>query len=227
MPIFVLPDEPLFPSPELAEADGLLAIGGDLSEQRLLTAYRCGIFPWYSAGQPVLWYSPDPRMILFPGNFRRYKNLRRTVGSGKFEVRYDTDFEAVITHCSHVPRKGHAGTWITGEMKEAYINLHRRGYCHSVEVYCEGRLAGGLYGLSLGGVFFGESMFHLVTDASKVALWHLVDRLSGWQFDFIDVQQETGHLRRLGAEAVDRRKFLTLLQQSLEKKTLKGSWAML
>lgn len=227
MPIFTLPDEPIFPNPELAETDGLLAIGGDLEQERLLAAYSHGIFPWYSEGQPILWYSPDPRMVLFPNQFKRHKNLRRTIQSGKFEVRFDTQFEKVIEFCSEVPRDGYAGTWITREMKQAYIHLFQQGYGHSVETYYKYELVGGLYGLSLGGVFFGESMFHMMTDASKVALWYLVDRLSGWQFDFIDVQQETAHLRNMGAQPMDRRKFLILLNQSLEKKTVKGSWTKL
>ncbi len=224
MPVYEIPDEPIFPNPELAKADGLLAIGGDLSEERLLTAYCNGIFPWYSEGQPILWYSPDPRMILFPDKFKKHKNLKRTISSEKYEVRFDTDFENVIEQCSLVPRKGHSGTWITEEMKQAYILLHQEGYGHSVETFFEGKLVGGLYGLSLGGVFFGESMFHLMTDASKVALWHLVDSLTEWQFDFIDVQQETSHLSSLGAQPVDRRKFLILLHKSLKKPTLRGSW---
>jgi leucyl/phenylalanyl-tRNA--protein transferase len=139
-------------------------------------------------------------------------------------VHFDQAFDEVIRHCAEVERKGYAGTWITEEMLEAYVEMYHQGYAHSVEAYFEGKLVGGLYGISLGGTFFGESMFHLMTDASKVALWYLVDRLTEWDFDFIDVQQETSHLRSLGAEAIDRRKFLLLLKQSLEKPTRKGSW---
>jgi leucyl/phenylalanyl-tRNA--protein transferase len=224
MPIFALPDEVVFPDPELSEPDGLLAVGGDLGRERLLAAYSLGIFPWYSEGQPVLWYSPDPRMLLFPNRFRKHKNLRRTVESGKFDVRFDHDFRTVIEKCALTPRKGYDGTWITEDMKDAYLDLHNAGFGHSAETYFEGKLVGGLYGLSLGGVFFGESMFHEMTDASKVALWHLVERLREWQFDFIDVQQETNHLRSLGAQPVDRRKFLLLLSKSLKRDTRKGSW---
>lgn len=224
MAIYSLTEEVIFPDPSLANDDGLLAIGGDLSDLRLITAYANGIFPWYSEGQPILWWSPNPRMILFPDKFKRHKNLRRTVKSGKFKVRFDYNFDEVINKCGEIDRNDQYGTWITDEMKEAYINLHKKGLCHSVESYCEDQLVGGLYGISLGGAFFGESMFHLMTDASKVALWYLVDQLIAWDFDIIDVQQETNHLRSLGAEVVEREKFLTLLERSLEKKTRQGNW---
>lgn len=224
MPVYNLIEEPVFPDPSMADRDGLLAIGGDLSLERLLMAYSAGIFPWYSSGQPILWWSPDPRMVLFPRQFKRHKNLMRLVEHNKFEVRFDHDFKQVIELCSHIPRKGQEDTWITDEMKKAYINLHHLGFCHSVETYLNGKLSGGLYGISLGGVFFGESMFHLVTDASKVALWHLVDFCLSRNFDMIDVQQETAHLKSMGALAVDRKKFLLLLNESLKKQTLKGKW---
>ncbi len=226
MPIYQLPEEPLFPNPEMAEEDGLLAVGGDLSPERLLNAYSQGIFPWYSEGQPLLWWSPDPRMLLFPKDFKRSKSLSRTVQSDKFQIKFDRNFEEVINHCSKISRKGQPGTWITEEMKNAYINLHQLGFAHSVETYLEEKLLGGLYGISLGGAFFGESMFHLVTDASKVALWNLVDRALEWNFDFIDVQQDTEHLRSLGAVNVDRKKFLILLSESLKKETRKGNWGI-
>ena len=224
MPVYALPEELIFPDPRLAEEYGLLAIGGDLRTERLLLAYRHGIFPWYAEGQPILWWSPNPRMVLFPQKFRRHKNLRKTVESGRFTVRFDHDFRQVIKHSSRGPRKGQRGTWITSDMKEAYLRLHELGYCHSVETYLDGRLVGGLYGLSMGSVFFGESMFHLETDASKVALWHLVDKLIEWDFDLIDVQQETSHLRSLGAETLDRMKFLTLLEEFVRKPARKGIW---
>ncbi len=224
MPVYALSDDLMFPDPILADNDGLLAIGGDLSEERLLLAYQYGIFPWYSEGQPILWWSPNPRMILFPDHFKRHKNLRRTVESDKFTVVFDKNFEEVIAQCSKVPRQGQGGTWITQEMLEAYVDLHYKGYCHSVEVYWQNKLVGGLYGLSIGSAFFGESMFHLETDASKVALWHLVDKLLDWDFDLIDVQQDTAHLRSLGAETIDRMKFLTLLDQCVQKPTRVGNW---
>jgi len=227
MAIFSLTDELLFPNPELADEDGLLAIGGDLSEQRILLAYAKGIFPWYSANYPILWWSPDPRMVLFPSKFKRHKSLKKVVESNKFDVKFDTNFDKVIDNCGKTSRKGESGTWITEEMKEAYTRLHQHGYCHSVEAYHNNQLVGGLYGISLGGIFFGESMFYHKTDASKVALWHLVDFLIKFNFNFIDVQQETSHLRSLGAEPVARQKFLTLLNQSLKKKTLRGNWSNL
>ncbi|MCF6342858.1 MAG: leucyl/phenylalanyl-tRNA--protein transferase [Bacteroidales bacterium] len=226
MSVYLLTDEPLFPSPGLADEDGLLAVGGDLSTERLLNAYARGIFPWYSDHQPILWWSPNPRMLLFPKDFKRHKNLRRTVQSGRFQIKVDSDFRAVISHCRQVNRKEQDGTWITQEMKDAYIRLHELGYAHSVETYLHDKLVGGLYGISLGGAFFGESMFHRVTDASKVALWHLVDRALQWNFDFIDVQQDTRHLKSLGAKTVDRKKFLVLLSESLKKPTLSGSWTV-
>lgn len=225
MPVFGLTDELLFPKPDFADKEGLLAVGGDLSENRLLLAYSNGIFPWYSEEQPILWWSPDPRMILFPEKFKLKKSLRKVIDSGKFEVRFDTNFTSVIDNCAGIPRIGQTNTWITDDMKKAYTNLHEKGYGHSVETYLEGKLVGGLYGLSLGGVFFGESMFHYVTDASKVALWHLVEFTKKFDFDMIDVQQETSHLKSLGANLVSRTKFLTLLNQSLKKKTLKGNWS--
>ena len=168
MPVYQLPDEPVFPPADLANADGLLAIGGDLSTPRLINAYSSGIFPWYSEGQPILWWSPNPRMVLFPDRFKRHKNLRRTVEKNIFTYTFDQEFEKVIDHCSHIKRKKQDDTWITEEMKKAYIQLHKAGYAHSVETYQQGKLVGGLYGISLGSVFFGESMFHLQTDASKV-----------------------------------------------------------
>ncbi len=224
MPVYKLPEEPVFPRPDLAEEDGLLALGGDLSPERLIAAYASGIFPWYSEGQPILWWSPDPRMVLFPEKFKRHKNLRRTIEKKLFTYSFDQHFEQVIEHCSKVRRKGQSGTWITDEMKKAYVHLHKEGFAHSVETYFDGKLAGGLYGVSLGGVFFGESMFHLITDASKTALWHLVDFSLQHGIKLIDAQQNTGHMKSLGAEIIPREKFLFLLRQNLNAKTLRGNW---
>ncbi len=215
MPVYQLPEEPVFPRPELAEPDGLLAVGGDLSPQRLLNAYASGIFPWYNEDSPILWWSPDPRLVLFPEEFKRHKNLRRLVQRGKFNVTINHDFQSVIKACSRVKRKNQTGTWITPEMQQAYIRLHELGFALSVECYLDEKLAGGLYGVVLGKVFFGESMFHTVTDASKVALWHLVNFLLKNHFKVIDVQQDTPHLRSLGARLIPRKEFLNLLKENI------------
>ena len=227
MPFFLKEDSNNFPTPLLADEDGLLAFGGNLSPASLQNAYSMGIFPWYSEGQPILWWSPNPRMVLYPNEFIRHKNLSKTVNSGMFEVRFDTNFKDIIENCSTAPRPRQDGTWITAEMKEAYILMHKLGYAHSVETYSEGKLVGGLYGLSFGKIFFGESMFYLQKDASKVALWHLVDRLLEWGFELIDAQQETGHLKSLGARPISRESFLTLLDKNLEYETKLGKWANL
>ena len=224
MPVYRLTKEPYFPNPALAREDGLLAIGGDLSIERLVLAYAKGIFPWYSEGEPILWWSPDPRMVLLPQDFRRHKNLRKTVDKGLFEVTFDVAFEQVIRQCAVTRVNEGDETWITVDMIEAYVKMNKLGLAHSVECWQNSKLVGGLYGVSMGGTFFGESMFHLVSDASKVALWHLVDRLITWNFDMIDAQQETRHLSSLGAKPVERKKFLYLLNQSLEKSTMQGSW---
>jgi len=211
MPVFELRDTIIFPKPQLARADGLLAVGGDLSPQRLMLAYSNGIFPWYSEGEPILWWSPDPRMVLFPSEFKRHKNLRKEVLSGRFDVTFDEDFAAVISACGRVPRKGQEGTWITQEMMEAYVRLYDMGVAHSVEVWEHGNLVGGLYGLKIGKVFFGESMFHLAPNASKVGLWHCINWLMEEGVSLIDAQQETSHLASLGARLISRESFLYLL----------------
>ena len=215
-----------FPDPDLANEDGLLAAGGTLKVPILLIAYSSGIFPWYAEGSPVLWWSPDPRMVLFPGKMKISKSLDQSIRNKKYRVLFDADFETVIKQCSSIFRKGQSGTWITTDMIDAYIDLHREGYAHSVEIYTGNQLVGGLYGVSLGGVFFGESMFHLVRDGSKIALFHLVEMLKNWDFDLIDVQQSTGHLRRLGAEDIPRSRFLKILKKSLKKETMRGNWGV-
>lgn len=224
MTVYFLDSRISFPDPSEAEPDGLLAVGGDLSPERLLLAYENGIFPWYSEGDPILWFSPDPRMVFLPGDFRFSKTLLRTVSSGKFSVSADTDFAAVVENCAQVQRKGQSGTWITEEMKAAYGKLHELGYAHSFETYREGKLVGGLYGVSLGGAFFGESMFHLETDASKVALFHLARKCWESGFDLIDSQVPTDHMRTLGGREISRKEFLSALETSLGKKTLRGKW---
>lgn len=225
MPVFRLIDELLFPSPELAE-NGLLAVGGDLSEARVLLAYRMGIFPWYSPGQPILWWSPDPRLVLFPADFHVPKRLGRVLRSGQFTVTFDRAFRRVIDGCASAPRPEQDGTWITPEMTTAYCRLHRAGYAHSVECWEQGELAGGLYGISLGGSFFGESMFSKVPNASKVALARLVERLRLWRFDLIDCQVPSAHLIRLGAQEIRRGDFLDLLRASLSGATRLGRWSL-
>lgn len=224
MTVYFLDSETQFPDPSEAEPGGLLAVGGDLSPQRLLLAYGKGIFPWYSKGDPILWFSPDPRMIFLPGDFRFSKALLKTVSSGEFSVKTDTDFAAVIENCAQVRRKGQDGTWITEEMKAAYLKLHELGYAHSFETYSGESLVGGLYGVSLGGAFFGESMFHLETDASKIALFHLAQKCWEFGFDFIDSQIPTDHMKSLGGREISRKEFLLTLETSLRKKTLRGRW---
>ena len=224
MPIFRLVDEPIFPPPDYADPSGLLAVGGDLSKERLLEAYRLGIFPWYSDDQPILWWSPDTRLILDLKDFIISRSLRKTLKKGVFQVTFDHAFEEVIQACAVVPRAAQNGTWITEEMQEAYINLHGLGYAHSVESWFGGKLAGGLYGVSLGKAFFGESMFRLKTDASKVALATLVEKLKSWDFHFIDSQMTTEHMVRLGAKELPRRIFLKRLQSALRHPTRRGRW---
>jgi len=186
MPIFRLVDDVVFPPPDYADPSGLIAVGGDLSSDRLLEAYRVGIFPWYSEDQPILWWSPDPRFVLDLERFKISHSLRKTVRRNTFHVTFDRVFDEVIAACAEAPREGQSGTWITPEMQEAYIKLYGLGYAHSVESWCDGMLVGGLYGVSLGKAFFGESMFHHKTDASKVALAVLVHKLQAWGFHFID-----------------------------------------
>jgi len=224
MTVFSIPEENIFPRPELAEADGLLGVGGDLSPERLINAYANGIFPWYSDDQPILWWSPDPRLVLFPKDFKRNKSLKKVVEKGEFNVQFDNDFETVIRNCAQIKREDQDSSWITEEMVQAYIKLHELGYAHSVETYFDNKLVGGLYGVSIGKAFFGESMFHNKTDASKVALWHLVDRLLDWNFDFIDAQQETNHLKSLGAVVIKREKFLNLLEIAIAKEGIIQKW---
>ncbi len=214
----------IFPDPSTANKDGLLAIGGDLSTSTLLDAYSKGIFPWFNESSPILWWSPDPRLILLPEEMKVSKSLARTIKSGKFEYRTDSSFEEVIDACSGLERKGQEGTWITNKMKQAYIELHRQGYAHSVESFYNGRLVGGLYGVSLGAAFFGESMFQTESDASKAALHRLVQLLKEWEFDFIDAQVPTDHLKRMGAKEISRRGFIKMLEKSLEKPSREGIW---
>lgn len=217
MSLYWLPeaDDPdFFPDPEEAEIDpnGLLAMGGALSEQRLIAAYKQGIFPWYSAGQPILWWSPDPRAVLFPDQIKISRSLKKTIKKGHFHVCFDTEFKKVIQHCA-APRADSPGTWIMPEMASAYCHLHEKGIAHCVETWLDGRLVGGLYGIAIGQVFYGESMFSLATDASKVALVQLAKQLQQWQFKLIDCQVSSAHLTRLGAIDIPRLEFIPLLKK--------------
>lgn len=215
-----------FPPLELAlrEPNGLLCAGGDLSPQRLLQAYRQGIFPWYAKGEPILWWSPDPRMVLVPSEFRISRSLRKILRSGNYEVRLDHDFSAVIRACAHTRRKGQDGTWITAEMQAAYGTLHELGFAHSVETWVDDQLVGGLYGLAIGKVFYGESMFAHATDASKIALAHLTRFLDEQGFGLIDCQMNTAHLASLGGREIPRREFICHLQALTKTPPLSGRW---
>jgi leucyl/phenylalanyl-tRNA--protein transferase len=196
----------------LADPNGLLAAGGDLSTARLIDAYRHGIFPWFSEGEPVLWWSPDPRMVLVPGEFKISRSLHKRLRQPDYEVRVNTQFETVMRACA-APRDRRTGTWITDDMIAAYLSLHQRGIAHSVETWIDGELAGGLYGVSLGRMFYGESMFTRATDASKIALAHLVHQLERWGFGLIDCQMATGHLASLGAREITREAFVRKLAE--------------
>ncbi|MFO7963585.1 MAG: leucyl/phenylalanyl-tRNA--protein transferase [Desulfobacterales bacterium] len=224
MPVFYLSDKHQFPPPYLAEEGGLLAVGGDLEKDRLLAAYENGIFPWYMEGEPILWWSPDPRLVLYLHEFTPSKSLRKIVREKKFHVTMDTAFEDVIHSCAEIRSFTRSQTWITDDMMTAYIHLHREGYAHSVEAWYDDQLSGGLYGVSLGRSFFGESMFTRVSNASKVAFYHLVAFLKALDFSMIDCQIPTAHLKRFGAREIPRKLFLQQLQKSLQSPTLKGRW---
>ncbi len=224
MPVFRLPDQIIFPEPELSREDGLLAVGGDLCIERLILAYRMGIFPWFSHGDPILWWSPDPRLVLYPNALHVSRSLMKTLKQGHFIVTLDRDFSQVIAACAGVPRDKQPGTWITADMMDAYCRLHEAGFAHSVEVWNRGELAGGLYGVSLGKCFFGESMFARKNNASKVGLVTLVHLLRKWSFNLIDCQVTTQHLVRLGAREIPRKQFMAELKLALKSPTHKGKW---
>lgn len=224
MTVFQLSEEPVFPDVQFAEEDGLIAVGGDLSPQRLLNAYSNGIFPWYAENDPILWWSPDPRFVLFPEKFKTTRSFRYLLRQNIFELRIDTQFERVIRFCGEIKRSDQTGTWITDDMKNAYIKLHKLGFAHSIETYRDGHLVGGLYGVSLGKIFFGESMFRLVSDASKFALYHLVEKAKEFGFLLIDSQMETDHLKKAGAEMIPRARYLQILEEALKYQTRGGSW---
>lgn len=227
MPVYKLIDLAVFPHVELSEPDGLLAVGGDLSVSRLIEAYSHGIFPWYSHETPILWWSPDPRFVLFPEKLHISKRIKRVLKKGIFDIRFDTAFRKVITGCSNAPRDGQDGTWIVPDMIEAYIALHEAGYAHSAEAWQNGELVGGLYGVSLGACFFGESMFAKATDASKAAFITLTRKLGNAGFAVIDCQIQTNHLESLGAEHIPRIEYLEILNANLSALGIQGDWGEL
>lgn len=227
MPVFWLSDDEIsFPHPELANEDGILAVGGDLSEERLLLAYSIGLFPWFNPDDPILWWSPDPRFVLFPDELKVSKSMRPYFNQKKFNVTIDQDFRSVITSCQQQRRNGQGGgTWITDDMVEAYCQLNEKGYAHSVEVWQEDELVGGLYGVSLGKIFFGESMFAKVSNASKFGFISLVKKLKELDFELIDCQQKTRHLQSLGGRSISRKEFLDFMKKNNKNETKVGDWS--
>ncbi|HEY8117626.1 MAG TPA: leucyl/phenylalanyl-tRNA--protein transferase [Methylophilaceae bacterium] len=215
-----------FPSIEsaLQEPNGLLAAGGDLSAKRLLQAYKLGVFPWFSEGQPILWWSPDPRMVLFPGELYISSSLKKRLRKNEYEIRFDSAFRAVMLACATTPRPGQDGTWITQEILDAYCQLYQLGYAHSVETWIDGQLAGGIYGVAIGRMFYGESMFHHVTDASKIAFVHLVQYLQQHDFGMLDCQMKTSHLASLGAREIPRMEFSLKLAELVNYPQVSSDW---
>lgn len=224
MTVFRLDQRLAFPPVHLAEPSGLLAVGGDLSAERLILAYSSGIFPWYSSDVPILWYSPDPRYVLVAEKLHVPKSLKKAQRRGTFEIRFDTRFADVIRSCAEEPRPGQDGTWITDDMISAYVRLHELGLAHSVEAFQDGELVGGLYGVALGGIFFGESMFARCADASKIAFVTLVAGLPRLGVDLVDCQVHTDHLERFGAEDWPRTRYLKELAVRLTRRTVAGPW---
>lgn len=221
MPVFRLSDDLIFPPPYLADEDGLLAVGGDLSCERLLLAYSMGIFPWYIESSPIFWWSPDPRLVLFPEELHVSRSLKQIIKKQIFTITTDKAFEEVIRNCATIKRRGSKGTWLTEEMINAYIDLHRLNYAHSCESWYNGELVGGLYGVAIGGVFFGESMFTKMSNASKVAFVKTVESLNSWGFVIIDCQVQTKHLMSFGARLIPRKQFLKILDEAIKKRVEK------
>jgi leucyl/phenylalanyl-tRNA--protein transferase len=213
-----------FPPADTASSEGILAVGGNLSPGMLLSAYTQGIFPWFSKGEPILWWNPDPRFVVFPDEVHASASMKKILKQGRFELRMDTSFREVITACSSAKRPGQRGTWITRGMINAYSKMHELGYAHCAEAWAGGKLAGGLYGISLGRIFFGESMFSHVSNASKAAFLFLISVLKDRGFGLIDSQVYTGHVASLGGREIPRAQYLRLLSELLEYDTLKGSW---
>ena len=224
MPLYQLDHRLVFPPPHLADENGVLAFGGDLSAERLKLAYSQGIFPWYDEDLPIIWHSPDPRMVLMADEIRVNRSLRKAIRRAPYRITMDTAFEAVMQACADTYRPGQGGTWITEDMKSAYFDLHRQGHAHSIEAWQGDELVGGLYGISLGAAFFGESMFALAPDASKIAFVTLVQELAGWGIDLVDCQVYTEHLDRFGATEWPREQFLEVLAEKLKAPTRLGPW---
>jgi leucyl/phenylalanyl-tRNA--protein transferase len=224
MPLFRLSEKLEFPPAWLARSDGLLCIGGDLSSKRLVLAYEKGIFPWFSENEPLLWWSPDPRLVLFPENIHISKSLKKKIKRSPFDIKIDNAFEETIRSCAFVRKKQDEGTWIIPEMVAAYTRLHRLGYAHSIEAWNDNKLVGGLYGVCIGGSFFGESMFFFESDASKIALVALANLLKKNNFDLIDCQVTTHHLLDMGAVEISRNSFLDIIQQSVKREDIKKIW---
>ncbi|QQR88887.1 MAG: leucyl/phenylalanyl-tRNA--protein transferase [Myxococcales bacterium] len=216
----------IFPPPESAGPEGLVAIGGDLSVERLILAYSQGIFPWPHHGLPLLWFSPDPRYVLEPGQVHLSRSLKRRIRKQPFEIRFDTAFSQVISACAAVPRPGQQGTWITDEMREGYEALHERGFAHSIEAWQGDRLVGGLYGVALGSMFFGETMFAIENDASKIAFITLLGHLIDWDYTLVDCQSYTEHLERFGAKPWPRDRFLAYLRNAVSEPGHIGPWTL-
>ncbi len=225
MPVYFLQDDALaFPHPELSTEEGILAVGGDFSAKRLLLAYQYGIFPWSDPSEPIIWWCPDPRFVLLPKDLKIAKSMRSYFNQKKFEVTIDQAFESVMQNCADVKRNRQSGTWISEQMIQGYTRLHDLGFAHSVEVWKSGNLVGGLYGIALGKVFFGESMFTLESNASKFGFISLVRFLEKHDFQLIDCQQQTPHLGSLGAKTIPRKDFLDILERNDLSKTLRGNW---
>ncbi len=224
MPLFRLSKQLDFPPAWLARSDGLLCLGGDLSFKRLLLAYENGIFPWFSKDEPILWWSPDPRLVLFPENINISKSLSKKIKRNVFSIRVNTCFEQTILSCAKPRKREHEGTWLVNEMIDAYIELHHQGYAHSIETFRNDKLVGGLYGVCLGGSFFGESMFSFESDASKVALVALANYLKKYNFDVIDCQVTTNHLLSMGACEISRNAFLDIINESVKRRDTKHIW---
>ncbi len=225
MTVFALEKEIVFPPVSLADDNGIIAVGGDLSVERLIEAYASGIFPWFSEGDPILWWSPDPRFVLYPCELKISKSMRQVINRNHFEITYDKAFNDVIVACGKIERPLQDGTWITSDMIESYNELHKLGYAHSVEAWSDGELVGGLYGISLGSMFFGESMFSTKSNASKAAFITLIKKLEERGFDLIDCQVYTEHLESLGAREVSRDQFINQIELFIENPTHVGNWS--